>query len=168
MGSDSLDKGYEPAGIEEKWYQFWQDNGFFKAEDTSDKPPFSIVIPPPNVTGVLHMGHALNNVIQDIMCRYRRLLGYNVLWMPGTDHAGIATQNVVERDLAARGKIGISWAGKPLSKRSGNGRKSPAAPSSTSSSGWGPPVTGTGSGSPWMRGCRMRCARCLSGFTKKG
>lgn len=104
MGSDSLDKGYEPAGIEEKWYQFWQDNGFFKAEDTSDKPPFSIVIPPPNVTGVLHMGHALNNVIQDIMCRYRRLLGYNVLWMPGTDHAGIATQNVVERDLAARGK----------------------------------------------------------------
>ncbi len=104
MGSDSLDKGYEPKGIEEKWYTYWLDNGFFKAEDTSDKPPFSIVIPPPNVTGVLHMGHALNNVIQDIMCRYRRLLGYNVLWMPGTDHAGIATQNVVERDLAARGK----------------------------------------------------------------
>ena len=104
MGSDSLDKGYEPSGIEEKWYRFWLDNGFFKAEDTSDRPPFSIVIPPPNVTGVLHMGHALNNVIQDIMCRYRRLLGYNVLWMPGTDHAGIATQNVVERDLAARGK----------------------------------------------------------------
>ncbi len=104
MGSDSLDKGYEPSGIEEKWYQFWQDNGFFKAEDSSDKPPFSIVIPPPNVTGVLHMGHALNNVIQDIMCRYRRLLGYNVLWMPGTDHAGIATQNVVERALATRGK----------------------------------------------------------------
>ena len=103
MGSDSLDKGYEPAGIEEKWYQFWQDNGFFKADDTSDNPSFSIVIPPPNVTGVLHMGHALNNVIQDIMCRYRRLLGYNVLWMPGTDHAGIATQNVVERDLATRG-----------------------------------------------------------------
>jgi valyl-tRNA synthetase len=104
MGSDSLDKGYEPSGIEEKWYRFWLDNGFFKAEETSDKKAFSIVIPPPNVTGVLHMGHALNNVIQDIMCRYRRLLGYNVLWMPGTDHAGIATQNVVERDLAAKGK----------------------------------------------------------------
>ncbi|MBA3011536.1 MAG: valine--tRNA ligase [Proteobacteria bacterium] len=104
MGSDSLNKGYEPKGIEEKWYKYWLDNGFFKAEDKSDKPSFSIVIPPPNVTGVLHMGHALNNVIQDIMCRYRRLLGYNVLWMPGTDHAGIATQNVVERDLAAKGK----------------------------------------------------------------
>ncbi len=103
MGSDQLDKGYEPAGIEKKWYAYWIDNGFFKAEDKSDKKAFSIVIPPPNVTGVLHMGHALNNVIQDIMCRYRRLLGYNVLWMPGTDHAGIATQNVVERDLAAKG-----------------------------------------------------------------
>jgi len=103
MGSDQLDKGYESSGIEKKWYKYWLDNGFFKAEDKSDKNAFSIVIPPPNVTGVLHMGHALNNVIQDIMCRYRRLLGYNVLWMPGTDHAGIATQNVVERDLAAKG-----------------------------------------------------------------
>ena len=104
MGSDSLDKGYEPKGIEEKWYSFWMEQGFFSAEDKSDKEPFSIVIPPPNVTGVLHMGHALNNVVQDIMCRYRRLLGQNVLWMPGTDHAGIATQNVVERKLAAEGK----------------------------------------------------------------
>ncbi len=104
MGSGSLDKGYEPSGIEEKWYKHWVDSGFFRAEDKSDKKAFSIVIPPPNVTGVLHMGHALNNVIQDIMCRYKRLLGYNVLWMPGTDHAGIATQNVVERDLAAKGQ----------------------------------------------------------------
>ena len=104
MGSGSLDKGYDPSGIEEKWYTYWIDNGAFKAEDKSDKNAFSIVIPPPNITGVLHMGHALNNVIQDIMCRYKRLLGYNVLWMPGTDHAGIATQNVVERDLAAKGQ----------------------------------------------------------------
>ena len=104
MCSDFLDKGYSPKEIEEKWYSFWLENGFFKAEDKNDSPPFSIVIPPPNVTGVLHMGHALNNVIQDIMCRYRRLLGQNVLWMPGTDHAGIATQNVVERKLAAEGK----------------------------------------------------------------
>ncbi len=104
MCSDSLDKGYSPKEIEEKWYSFWLENGFFKAEDKSDSTPFSIVIPPPNVTGVLHMGHALNNVIQDIMCRYRRLLGQNVLWMPGTDHAGIATQNVVERNLLRKAK----------------------------------------------------------------
>ena len=103
MSSDSLNKGYEPAGIEEKWYKFWIANGFFKAEDKSDNKAYSIVIPPPNVTGVLHMGHALNNVIQDIMCRFQRLCGVNVLWMPGTDHAGIATQNVVEKDLAAKG-----------------------------------------------------------------
>lgn len=104
MGLDSLNKEYDPSDIEEKWYKFWLDGKFFSAEGKSDKNAFSIVIPPPNVTGVLHMGHALNNVIQDIMCRYRRLLGYNVLWMPGTDHAGIATQNVVERDLSAKGR----------------------------------------------------------------
>ncbi|MBU2429479.1 MAG: valine--tRNA ligase, partial [Proteobacteria bacterium] len=94
----------DPLNIEDKWYQYWLDNGAFKAKDKSDKKSFSIVIPPPNVTGVLHMGHALNNVIQDIMCRYRRMTGCNVLWMPGTDHAGIATQNVVERNLAKKGR----------------------------------------------------------------
>ncbi|MEN6321442.1 MAG: valine--tRNA ligase, partial [Syntrophaceae bacterium] len=76
---------------------------FFRAADTSPKPPFAIVIPPPNVTGMLHMGHALNNTLQDIMTRYRRMQGYNALWMPGTDHAGIATQNVVEQELAKEG-----------------------------------------------------------------
>ncbi|MEA2059212.1 MAG: valine--tRNA ligase [Thermodesulfobacteriota bacterium] len=103
MSSDALEKGYVPSGIETKWYERWENNGSFKAEDKSDKHAYSIVIPPPNVTGVLHMGHALNITIQDIMCRYRRLKGENVLWMPGTDHAGIATQNIVERNLAEKG-----------------------------------------------------------------
>jgi len=103
MSSDSLEKGYDPNGIEDKWYRYWLDKGFFEAKDKSDKQPYAIVIPPPNVTGVLHMGHALNITIQDIMCRFRRLCGDNVLWMPGTDHAGIATQNVVERNLASQG-----------------------------------------------------------------
>lgn len=103
MSSDSLEKGYDPTGIEDKWYKYWLDKGFFVAEDKSDKQAYSIVIPPPNVTGVLHMGHALNITIQDIMCRFRRLCGDNVLWMPGTDHAGIATQNVVEKNLALQG-----------------------------------------------------------------
>ncbi len=103
MSSNSLEKGYNPEGIEKKWYEFWEREGFFEALDKSNRPPYSIVIPPPNVTGVLHMGHALNITIQDIMCRYRRLNGDNVLWMPGTDHAGIATQNVVERNLAEKG-----------------------------------------------------------------
>ena len=104
MSDDLLEKSYDPVGIEEKWYKFWEENKYFHAKDKDDAKPYSIVIPPPNVTGVLHMGHALNITIQDIMCRYRRLMGDNVLWMPGTDHAGIATQNVVEKDLAKKGR----------------------------------------------------------------
>ncbi len=103
MSEGMLAKGYEPHAVEKKWYDFWIANKMFAAAETSDHQSYSIVIPPPNVTGVLHMGHALNVTMQDIMCRYRRLLGDNVLWMPGTDHAGIATQNVVEKKLAAEG-----------------------------------------------------------------
>ncbi len=104
MNDDLLDKSYDPAGIEKKWYKFWEENKYFHAEDKSDLKPYCIVVPPPNVTGVLHIGHALTFTVQDIMCRYRRLVGDNVLWMPGTDHAGIATQNVVEKALAKKGK----------------------------------------------------------------
>ena len=99
-----LAKGYEPHDVEKRWYSEWETKGYFSAAATSDKKPYSIVIPPPNVTGALHMGHALNNTLQDILCRWKRMQGYNVLRMPGTDHAGIATQNVVERQLAAEGK----------------------------------------------------------------
>jgi valyl-tRNA synthetase len=104
MSEKELAKGYEPKNVEAKWYQEWETKGYFHAKAPSAKPPYSIVIPPPNITGVLHMGHALNNTLQDILCRWKRMSGYNVLWMPGTDHAGIATQNVVERQLAAEGK----------------------------------------------------------------
>ncbi|WP_027714419.1 valine--tRNA ligase [Desulfuromonas sp. TF] len=99
-----LPKGYEPREVEEKWYAVWEQAGFFRADENSPKPHYSIVIPPPNVTGVLHMGHALNNTLQDILCRWKRMTGHEVLWMPGTDHAGIATQNVVEKQLAGEGK----------------------------------------------------------------
>ena len=93
---------YSPV-FETKWYKFWEENGYFKPTDRKDKENFSIVIPPPNVTGALHIGHALNGTLQDIMVRYKRMKGYNVLWVPGTDHAGIATQNMVEKDLASKG-----------------------------------------------------------------
>ncbi len=99
-----LPKGYEPRDVETKWYRNWEESGYFHADENSPKPHYSIVIPPPNVTGVLHMGHALNNTLQDILARYKRMSGHEVLWMPGTDHAGIATQNVVEKQLAAQGK----------------------------------------------------------------
>jgi valyl-tRNA synthetase len=98
-----LPKAYDFRGIEEKWYRFWEEQGYFKPKLDPNRPRFAVVIPPPNVTGSLHMGHALNNTLQDILARYRRLKGDNVLWMPGTDHAGIATQNVVERQLHEEG-----------------------------------------------------------------
>jgi valyl-tRNA synthetase len=103
MSLKQFDKGYEPHEVEKRWYEYWENEQLFAAQEQSSQTAFSIVIPPPNVTGVLHMGHALNNTMQDIMCRYRRLCGDNVLWMPGTDHAGIATQNVVEKKLASEG-----------------------------------------------------------------
>ncbi|MGA6924664.1 MAG: valine--tRNA ligase [Desulfosarcina sp.] len=103
MSHDMLDKSYSPEAVEKRWYAFWEQEKLFAADEHTNKKSFSIVIPPPNVTGVLHMGHALNNTMQDILCRYRRLKGDSVLWMPGTDHAGIATQNVVEKKLAVEG-----------------------------------------------------------------
>lgn len=90
---------YNPAELEKKWYSFWENNGYFHEEADPNKKPFSIVLPPPNVTGQLHMGHALDNTLQDILIRFKRMQGYNVLWMPGTDHAGIATQVKVEKNL---------------------------------------------------------------------
>lgn len=99
-----LPKAYDFRGLEEKWYRYWEEQGYFRPKLDPRKPKFCVVIPPPNVTGSLHIGHALNNTIQDILVRYRRMDGYDVLWLPGTDHAGIATQNVVEKELAREGK----------------------------------------------------------------
>jgi valyl-tRNA synthetase len=98
-----IPKAYEPQAVEEKWYDFWLKEKCFVADANSAKPPYSIVIPPPNVTGMLHMGHVLNNTIQDILSRKARMEGKEVLWLPGTDHAGIATQAVVEKTLRKQG-----------------------------------------------------------------
>ncbi len=103
MNRDALPKAYEFQDVEGRWVTYWVESRCFRADPEAAKPPFSIVIPPPNVTGQLHMGHALNNTLQDILCRYKRLKGFEVLWVPGTDHAGIATQNVVERQIAKDG-----------------------------------------------------------------
>lgn len=99
----SMSKHFSPKESEKHWYSVWMEKGYFRADEKSPLPGYSIVIPPPNVTGSLHMGHALNNTLQDIMIRYRRMTGYEALWMPGMDHAGIATQNVVEKELAEGG-----------------------------------------------------------------
>ena len=104
MSDQSFPTAYDPKELEERWYRFWEERGFFYAEVDDPRPGFCITIPPPNVTGSLHMGHALNHTIHDIVARYKRMQGFNVLVVPGTDHAGIATQVVVEKELAKEGK----------------------------------------------------------------
>lgn len=98
-----IDKAYNPSDIEKIWYDHWLNGGYFKADSKSEKQPYCIVIPPPNITGSLHIGHALDITLQDILIRWKRMSGFNTLWLPGTDHAGIATQNVVERELQKEG-----------------------------------------------------------------
>jgi valyl-tRNA synthetase len=98
-----LPKVYEPREVEDRLYKFWEEGGYFSASPNPERAPFTIVMPPPNITGVLHLGHGLDETLQDILVRWRRMQGYEALWVPGTDHAGIATQNVVERELAKQG-----------------------------------------------------------------
>ena len=102
--SENLSDRYSPNDVEDKIYKFWEDGSYFEAEDQSTKPPYSIILPPPNVTGFLHMGHALDHTIQDVLIRWKRMKGFNAMWLPGSDHAGIATQAVVEKDLRKQGK----------------------------------------------------------------
>ena len=104
MSSGEMPKAYEPKDVEPRWYAFWEKSGFFRADPGSDKPPFAMVIPPPNVTGSLHIGHAFTLTLQDVIVRWKRMSGFDTLWLPGLDHAGIATQMVVERQLATGGK----------------------------------------------------------------
>src|SRR5262245_40231809 len=96
---DALPPQYDHAAAQARWYPFWEQQGYFHSEPDPARKPYTIVIPPPNVTGALHLGHALNNTLQDILIRQKRMQGFNALWMPGTDHAGIATQAVVEKRL---------------------------------------------------------------------
>ena len=99
-----LPKTYDPKEVEAKLYQFWMDGGYFHAEPDESKKPFTIVMPPPNVTGQLHIGHAMDDTAQDTLIRFKRMQGYNALYLPGVDHAGIATQIKVEEVLRGEGK----------------------------------------------------------------
>ena len=140
-----LPKIYEPQQVEGRIYQMWMDHDCFKAEPDPDKKPFSIVMPPPNVTGQLHMGHAMDSTLQDILTRFKRMQGYSALWLPGTDHAGIATQIKVEEEL--RTKEGLT--------RYDLGREK----SSSSRRRWARAVTGPAPASRWTRAAPRPCAR---------
>ena len=119
--AEQLPTRFDFGPVQERLYRLWQEQRLFHSEPDSALQPYTIVIPPPNVTGALHLGHALNNTLQDILIRLQRMQGFNTLWMPGTDHAGIATQAVVERRLLRRRKENAarSWAAKNWSSASG-------------------------------------------------
>lgn len=111
MMKSKMPKTYKASDAEDKWYQFWCDGNYFKGKVDKNKKPYSIVIPPPNVTGMLHLGHVLNNTLQDILIRWRKMNGYSVCWFPGTDHAGIATESKVEKALRDNGEAGLDELG---------------------------------------------------------
>jgi valyl-tRNA synthetase len=121
--SRELASTFSPQEIEAPLYQKWVEAGYFTADATSNKEAFSIVLPPPNVTGVLHIGHALDQTLQDCLSRMKRMQGFEVLWLPGMDHAGIATQNVVEKQLAAAGQSRHDLGREEFVKKVGNGKK---------------------------------------------
>ena len=127
------------------------------------------MMPPPNVTGSLHMGHALTFTLQDVLIRHKRMAGYDALWQPGTDHAGIATQSVVERTLRQEGDRRTTSAARPFSSGSGSGRTKSGGTISRQLRQLGAsPATGSASASPWTPSCRRRCARCSSSCTARG
>jgi valyl-tRNA synthetase len=148
--ANMLDKTFDPADIEARWYAHWEANGCFRPA-RPDAAPFTIVNPPPNVTGSLHIGHALDNTLQDIVIRYERLRGKDALWVVGTDHAGIATQMVVERQMEARQDKRTNYTRDSSSTRCGNGRPRAAAPSPASCAALAARWTGAASSSPWTR-----------------
>lgn len=152
-----MEKTYNPQDIEQPLYEHWEKQGYFKPNGDESQESFCIMIPPPNVTGSLHMGHAFQQTIMDTMIRYQRMQGKNTLWQVGTDHAGIATQMVVERKIAAEeGKTRHDYAAKLSSTKSGNGKRNQAAPLPVRCAVSATPSTGSVNASPWTKACPMR------------
>ena len=177
----ALDKTFDSAIAERRWAEAWEKAGAFACGRSDGGAPYCIVIPPPNVTGSLHMGHALNNTLQDILVRWRRMRGDDALWQPGMDHAGIATQMVVERQLAAQG-VALARDG-AVAAEGGAGQRIGRADFvervwawkaesggmiTVSSGGLAPRWTGGASASRWTRDCRRRCCGSSSSSTVTG
>ena len=164
-----LDKTYRPETVETRQYEAWEASGAFAADPESGKPPYTIMMPPPNVTGSLHMGHALTFTLQDILIRFERMRGRDALWQPGTDHAGIATEIVVSNQLAER-QINKHALGRDefVEARVGMEGRVRAARSPASCAASAPRPIGRASASRWMPGCRRRCAAYSSRCTAKG
>ncbi len=159
---------YDPQATEAKWYPYWTEGEFFKAEGKGDKEPYTIVIPPPNVTGRLHLGHAWDTTLQDIISRLKRMQGYDMLWLPGMDHAGIATQAKVEGKLKEEEQTVMKWDGKHSWRNPGNGKKSMQILSGSSGPRLVFPSIIRESGLLWIKDCPMRCVKYSLLFIIKG
>lgn len=152
-----MEKTYNPQDIEQPLYEHWEKQGYFKPNGDESQESFCIMIPPPNVTGSLHMGHAFQQTIMDTMIRYQRMQGKNTLWQVGTDHAGIATQMVVERKIAAEeGKTRHDYGREAFIDKIWNGKRNPAAPLPARCAVSATPSTGSVNASRWTKACPMR------------
>ena len=169
MASQEMPKAYESAEIEQKWYAWWENNGLFRGKPNPDKKPYSIVIPPPNVTGILTMGHVLNNTLQDILMRWHRMEGYECCWFPGTDHAGIATEARVAKELRKTENIGRDDLGRDeFIKRVWEWKAKYGGTLSASSANSAPPATGSASVSPWTKASAAPSAKSSFSSTTRG
>ncbi len=162
-----LEKTYEPNRFEPHWAQWWIDSNLFHAQARPGAKTFSLVIPPPNVTGSLHIGHMLEHTEIDVTVRWHRMLGENTLWLPGTDHAGIATQMVVERRLAEEGIKRLELGREEFEKRVWQWKAKYGEPSSARWSVLAQAAIGAASASPSTRDSRAPCAKSSSASTKK-
>ena len=157
-----LAKSFEPASIEAHWYPEWEKRGYFRAGLDQNKPSFSIQLPPPNITGILHMGHAFNQTVMDSLTRYHRMAGYNTLWLPGTDHAGISAQIVVERQLEKQGIDPHSLTREEFMQKVLEWKEFSGGTILKQMRRLGDSVD-----SRWMRSFRALCGRLSSSFTAK-
>ena len=148
MQEFKMDKVFSPQDVETRIYEKWESSGAFKPVIDPEKQPFTIVMPPPNITGQLHVGHALDEMPQDVLIRYHRMKGDPTLWVPGTDHASIATEIKVVEALKAEASPRRTSAAKSSSSAPGRGRRNTAAASSASCASWASPATGRASASP--------------------
>ena len=160
-----MQKTYDPAAIENHWYQHWERHKYFAPSGQGES--YSIVIPPPNVTGSLHMGHGFQHTIMDALIRYQRMRGRNTLWQVGTDHAGIATQMVVERQLEATGSSRHDLGREAFLDKVWEWKHESGGIITQQLRRMGASVDWTGSASPWMKACPRRPAKCLCAYTKR-
>jgi hypothetical protein len=160
-----IPKSYDPKLVEDHWWSFWEREQLFVADAKSSRPSFVIVIPPPNVTGSLHMGHMLVYTLHDIVVRWKRMSGFNTLWLPEPITQG--TQNSWNDSWRRKARPGTIWAGKRSRSASGSGRSKAATPFCASCAGWAARAIGRGSALRWMKAFREPCVRCLYDSTKK-